>query len=239
MTTQTTTTHTAGATTPTRAVADRGAARDASGGACAYANLNLRFNPFGELDPDDRVTVAVVDVDRWTHWLASPCHAVVFLGDRGRGKTTHLLAIHAAWQPATYHHFPEVGPAPTLPDTGRLCVDELQRFSRWRRRRWMRRVAEQAGSIAIGSHVDHQRELQAAGFQVITHRPAAALTPALLVEAMNRRIAYARRHADQLPIIDTEAATALIRDHGDDVRAIEHRLYDIFQSLTEPGHVQV
>jgi len=61
--------------------------------ALPFAHLNLRRNPFGELDLSQRAALAVVDVDRFVRRLAQPGYAVQFTGDRGRGKTTHLLAI--------------------------------------------------------------------------------------------------------------------------------------------------
>jgi fumarate reductase flavoprotein subunit len=68
-----------------------------------FAHLNLRFNPFGELDLHLRADVAVVDLADWPKRLAAGRFAIQFLADCGRGKTTHLLALR--------RHFPDAAAA--------------------------------------------------------------------------------------------------------------------------------
>ena len=60
-----------------------------------FAHLNLRFNPFGEATPEERAKLAVVDIERFAQRLCAPGFAVQFIGEHGRGKSTHLLALHA------------------------------------------------------------------------------------------------------------------------------------------------
>ena len=58
-----------------------------------YACINLRRNPFGDLDLAERAELAIVDVASIIARLDNPRYAVQFVGDKGCGKTTHLLAI--------------------------------------------------------------------------------------------------------------------------------------------------
>jgi hypothetical protein len=80
---------------------------------------------------------------------------MLFLGDCGRGKSTHLHALHAQYPdvPLTY-----VGPGerPRIPAAPVVFVDEVQRLSRRRRARLFRRRA----SFVLTSHEDHGHELE-------------------------------------------------------------------------------
>jgi len=194
-----------------------------------FAHLNLRRNPFGELDLAAWAGLAVVDVDRLVPRLARPGFAVQLVGDKGRGKTTHMLAIRRRFPHAPYVHVGEDFRArrPRIPNGHPLLVDEIQRLSPRRRRRvYGRRV-----SLVLGTHEDFRAELGRAGFDVETVDVGGALDAARLREILNRRIEAARRGPGRLPQVTIETAHAMIGRFGDDVRAIQGRMYDLFQSL--------
>jgi hypothetical protein len=193
-----------------------------------FAELNLRRNPFGELEAAERAAVAVVEVDPFVRRLKQPGYAVQFLGEKGRGKTTHLLAIWRHFPQAVYVH---VGAheRPRIPHGQPLLIDEMQRLPRWRRRRVFRRRV----SLAIGTHEDLGDELSRAGFEVQTVRPAEILDGKRLRQILNCRIELARRGPGPLPQIRLQTARAMLERFGDDLRAIEFYLYDLYQNL--PG----
>lgn len=68
----------------------------------AFEHVNLRFNPFGELDPELRAAVAVLPPLE-----LSAGHVIQVMGEAGRGKTTHLLAWHHAAPGSGYEYVPE------------------------------------------------------------------------------------------------------------------------------------
>ena len=193
-----------------------------------FAHLNLRCNPFGELEPSLRAELAVVEVAPWVRRLKRPGYAVQFVGDRGRGKTTHLLAIGRHFPDAVYVHVGE-GERPRIPRGHPLLIDEIQRLPPRRRRRVFRRRV----SLAIGSHQDVRAELVAAGFDVETVDVGGLVDARRLREILSRRIEAARRRPGPIPQITSPTAHALIDRFGDDLRAIEWHLYDLFQNL--PG----
>jgi len=193
-----------------------------------FATLNLRRNPFGELEAAERAAVAVVEVDRFVRRLEQPGYAVQFIGEKGRGKTTHLLAIWRHFPQAVYVHVGEQE-RPRIPHGQPLLIDEMQRLSRWHRRRVFRRRVP----LAIGTHEDLSDELSRAGFEVQTVRPAATLDGKRLRQMLNRRVEWARRGAGPLPQVSLQTAQAMLDRFGDDLRAIEFYLYDLFQDL--PG----
>jgi len=67
-----------------------------------YANINLRFNPFGELNPDERQQLACVDVSGLAQYLSAPRTAVQFLADHGRGKTTLISVTQTVYDVPLY-----------------------------------------------------------------------------------------------------------------------------------------
>lgn len=198
----------------------------------AFAHLNLRRNPFGEVDQSQRARLAVVEVDRFVRRLASPGYAVQFIGEQGRGKTTHLLAIARQLAGSVYIQVTE-GERPRIPQSRRLLIDEAERLPRSQRCRVFRRPV----SLALGIHQGLDRELAEAGFEVETVTLSGALVPETLHAMLNRRIEWARRGPGDLPRITLETAESLIGRFGDNVREIEWRLYELFQSLPEIRNV--
>jgi hypothetical protein len=103
---------------------------------CSYAHLNLRFNPFGTLTPEEEAAAALPDLDAsfYAARLRRPGTAIQFLGPSGRGKTSHLMALrgHAFPMRPTY----TLGaasrrrPSPRPPSS---FVDEMQRVPRRQR----------------------------------------------------------------------------------------------------------
>jgi hypothetical protein len=192
-----------------------------------FVHLNLRRNPFGELEPAQRAALAVVRVDRFVRRLKRPGYAVQFIGHQGRGKTTHLLAVRRHFPHAAYVQICE-DQRPRIPHGHPLLIDEIQRLPRWRRRRVYRRGV----SLAVGTHEDASSELVRAGFEVDSVYPAELLDLQRLHQILNRRIEWARRRPGPLPRVKLRTARLLIDRFGDDVRAIELYLYDLFQDLS-------
>jgi hypothetical protein len=191
-----------------------------------YQRWNLLRNPFGELTSDERAELAVVDVAMHLAELRQGRTALQFLGDQGRGKTTHLLALGRSLPGAEYVYLPEDGPRPRIPSTRPLLLDEAQRLGRWQRRR----VFAVPGALVIGSHEDHTLELERAGYRVVTHHVAESASDERLREMLNRRIGAAHAGTGPLPLVSERFAADLHRQFGSDIRGVEYFLYDLFQS---------
>lgn len=200
----------------------------------AYANLNLRRNPFGEATTAERTWLAVADVDDLVERLRRPGFAVQFVGERGRGKTSHLMAIRAHLPDAPYVHVGE-GEWPRIPRGHPLLLDETQRLPS--PRRWL--VFRRGVSFAIGTHVDHASELRAAGLDVVTVRPAEVTTLERLEAIVRRRIEWARRGPGPVPTVPRAVLARLLAEFGDDVRAMEHVLFEAVQRTREVGDVSL
>ena len=203
-----------------------------------FVHLNLRRNPFGELPPEERPRLAVVEVSRWIEPLSGPPgFALQVLGDAGRGKTTHLIALREALPGAFYRHIGE-GERVTARGIARgrpTIIDECQRLSP----RARRRVFGRGDPLLLGSHEDHAPELRRAGYEVATIRPADATGCERLHSIFAARLEASRRGPGAIPRVSDEAVGALRARYGTDVRAMEHCLYEVFQQLTEIRNVEV
>ena len=192
-----------------------------------YARLNLRRNPFGSVPLDRWHEVALVDVARFAERLARPGYAVQFRGDCGRGKSTHMRALHAHFSDAPFVYFPPDGSKPAVPRAERLFLDEAQRMSWLHRERVFRRTS----SLAIATHGDHAGQLRRLGFQVETVEVGGLDLPRLRA-IVDRRIGWASTGEPAVRIEDARLAE-LIAAHGDDLRAIESELYEQVQRRIE------
>ena len=194
-----------------------------------FAHLNLRRNPFGEVPTEERADLAVVDIEPLVPALRAGRFAVQFLGDKGFGKTTHLLTLRARLPGAPYLHVGE-GERPELselPAGAPLFLDELQRVPR----RVRRALFARGHGLALGTHGDYTAELRHAGFEVVTVRPDARLDRQRLAAILAKRIEWARRGLGPVPGIRVETLDELLARCGKDVRAMESVLYERFQAL--------
>jgi hypothetical protein len=190
-----------------------------------FAHLNLRHNPFGELDHQTFVDLAVVDIAEFATLLQKPKQALQFVGKHGRGKTTRLRVLHAQFATAPYVQiYPEDRP-PAFAPASLHFVDSVDHL----RPRVRRKLLTDADSVAVTTHIDLSAEFAKAGFRVRTV-VVAGLTTELLSEIVHRRIEHARRGAGELPTVEADELEILIAQFGDDLRTIESVLYERFQA---------
>jgi hypothetical protein len=207
---------------------------DAAAMQLPFAHLNLTRNPFGEATEPERIRLAVADVDAVVARLGSPGNAVQFLGEKGRGKTSHLMAIRSRFPEAPYVHVRE-REWPRIPRGHPLLLDETQRLPAWRRRLLFRRPV----SFAIGTHEDHTWELLSAGLEVETLRPGESTDVERLDAIVRRRIEWARRGPGPVPGVPRPALERLLEAAGDDLRKMQDVLYGAFQHAREVGDVEL
>jgi len=194
----------------------------------AFSHLNMRFNPFGEPSPRERADLASVETSDL------PAGEIVqFVGDSGRGKTTHLLALAARHPAAVYLKLEEGqdGWTAALPEGVPFLLDEAQRARPER----LRALLRSGRTVALGTHADLSalapraiRTVRVGGWGVSSIGPIVA-----------RRIEWARRGPGPVPMVSDTALAVLVSRHGDDLRSLLGELYDVFQTLTEVGPVTV
>jgi hypothetical protein len=188
----------------------------------AFSHLNLRFNPFGEIPAPDLARLALVSCPDLVEG-----EVVQFIGESGRGKTTHLLALGSRF-PHAVHEKLEEGQdrwRARLPAHVPFFLDEAQRA----RPRHLRALLASGRTVALGTHEDLSRFSSRKVRTVHVGGPDAAKLETILA----RRIEWARRGPGPVPSVPRPTVTALLDRHGDDLRAILAQLYDVFQTLPE------
>lgn len=200
-----------------------------------FEHLNLRRNPFGEFSAEERTQLAIVELKAALDHLRSKPQkrppVLQVIGEKGFGKTTHLLSIATHFPNSSYIHIPE-DEHTTVPDVGEpLLVDEAQRLTLWRRL-WLFRSRR---TLVLGTHWDFSQHLKWAGRSVLTLNAAQHTTPERIEQILNDRIKSVRRSSDSIPTVTRSTAETLFVLYGSDLRSIQHHLYDVFQNL---GSVQ-
>ena len=193
-----------------------------------FAHLNLRRNPFGEFSVEERTVLADVDVLEYDDFLTEHGATLQFVGEKGNGKTTHLLAIRARFAESGYVHIPE-GEKAEVPSGNPILVDEAQRLTRWQQRQLFRSRAP----LVLGTHRDFSQELTRAGRQVRTVAVSDRMSVKRLTRILNKRISWVRRGQGHVPSISCESAGHLLNQFGPDIRQILFEMYEKFQNLPE------
>ena len=200
-----------------------------------FEHLNLRRNPFGELSAEERTQLAIVELKAALDHLQSSYQkrppVLQVIGEKGFGKTTHLLSIATHFPSASYIHIPE-GEYANIPVDGEpLLIDEAQRLTLWQRL-WLFRSRR---TLILGTHRDFTLHLKRAGRAVLTLDAARHTTPERVEQILNDRIKSVRRSSDSIPVVTSATAETLFALYGHDLRSMQHHLYDVFQNL---GSVQ-
>ncbi|MCH2203329.1 MAG: hypothetical protein MK102_15275 [Fuerstiella sp.] len=191
-----------------------------------FSHLNLRRNPFGELTTEEWTALADVDVVPLLQLLSVPRSVIQFIGGKGYGKTTHLLAIRSQFESASYVHIPE-GESRSIPAGWPVLIDEAQRLTRWQRIRIFRPLVP----LVLATHSDFSRALRGAGREVTTIEVEDRTNSERLHRILNARIDAARRSPGETPTVSHATAQKLLNEFGPDIRRILHVLYGRIQRL--------
>lgn len=199
-----------------------------------YCHLNLRHNPFGELTESERVRLAVVCIDDVVALLHDSNSVVQYVGEKGHGKTTHLLKIRDAFPSCGYVHIPE-GERRPVPSGEPVLVDEAQRLTRRQRRHLFR----EDRALVLGTHQDFQSELETARRQVTTIAACGQTSLKRLQQIVIDRIEFARREAGPVPTVHNRTLKRLLQTQGGDIRSMLKILYDALQKMTAPEELEI
>lgn len=220
-----------------------------------FEHLNLRWNPFGEVPEKERGRLAVLDIERFVPRLATPGFAVEFVGDCGRGKSTRLRFLWDHFEDAPFMRVAELPqggffrnrfsknkpptrgklPRDILSDpVALLFLDEAQFLTRRQRRR----LLKPDRSFAVATHESLAADFERAGLEYESVA-VGEVSVELVAEIIKRRVEWARRGPGEVPGVTRAGVEGLIERHGDNIRAIERHLYEIFQQLSGVCDVEV
>lgn len=212
----------------------KGAARGAP-----YACLNLRRNPFGALDPEERAEVAVVDLEPWASEIEGRLAAgdagtrrlsIQLVGPPGSGKSTHLAALARRFPSAgriAWSHDEGWG---MLPEGELLLIDDAHMMPHRHLKVALRRPV-----TVLATHHDLGRRLRGRGRDVRVLDVPGGTSGARVRAIVRRRLEWARRGEGEVPQVDRMLMDRLIERHGCDLRRMVGALYDHLEDLRETG----
>jgi len=191
----------------------------------AFEHLNLTQNPFGRLNHIDQHDLAVVELGSLPEQLEQTRVAIQFVADHGRGKTTHLKALHQQFASAPYLQI-HPGMKAEFSQAPIHFIDSIENLSSRERKA----LYKKCGSLAYTTHKNMKFELWRNGFTVISVK-VSALDTNTIQSIFERRINACRRNAGAIPRISHSDIKWLQQQYKDDIRTMESYLYDLFQAL--------
>jgi Cdc6-like AAA superfamily ATPase len=202
-----------------------------------FRKLGLRSNPFRTLTAEEWADVAVVPQPIETAFNRGD--NLLVLGRRGRGKSTTLRTLmrRVEWQDkrVAYERLP-FGKWRYQTDISELdafAPDEIQRLAVWEWSPLLAKVRD-GMRLIMGSHRNDRWLFQLAGIPLTVFHLDRLNTPQHLQRVLQRRIEYFVLDDVPLVTLDDSAVNYLYQHYRDNMRAIEHFLYDVFQQLYEP-----
>jgi len=200
--------------------------------------LGYRSNPFRALTDEEWADIVVLP-DAIVTAAAYGGHLQV-LGELGHGKTSTLLGLAQQFRRAgrrvVYEYLPIGQDTFTASLTGLdvFLLYEIQRLRPNERRRLL--AAAQVGlRLILGSHEDLTPMFKGAGLSLATVR-LHQTAPGQLAALLARRLAAAALpNSPHSVSFDPSAVAYLEGKFGGNLRAMEHFLYEVFQSLEAPG----
>ena len=202
-----------------------------------FAHLGLTRNPFGTLSRDEWADVAVLP-DTVQEMVTQNTH-VLFLGDKGQGKTSLLHALRQqsvfSGLQSAYERLPHAMTTyhTRLNNLDVFALDEVQRLRPWG---WwpLLRQAQRGTRLLLASHGDVSGLFSLMRLPLITCHMDDLITPAHIAAVHARRIAYfTLPEADPLRLTDS-AIAYLWQQHGRNLRAQESLLYEVIQQMQQP-----
>ena len=197
-----------------------------------YERLFYKENPFGERTREQRAALAFVNCAPYIEHLknASPTSrkAVQFMGEKGRGKSTRLLAMST--QAGAFYFRASRDDIETVPErVNLLLLDELHLAPFMRKRALYKRTH----ALVVSTHRNLYASLTRARFDVLCVR-VENTSAQEVYEIFRKRIEAVRLDA-RAASFELAHAKTLVARFGDDIRAMESHLYECVQNARDPN----
>lgn len=195
-----------------------------------YTQLNLRYNPFAYLNDEEllEVTEDRINLEAIADKIDSSDSCLVqFYGKKGRGKSTHLQALHKHYFPeATFYKLQKNGKISIEKTEGILFIDSFQLLS-------LKNQLELLNSqqkLIIGAH--HSCSIlnfkQRQYHQKINFSDLKTEIN-FINEMVNSRMKLARLHPEKpIPKLKNSLLEELHDQYQNNLRGIQESLYEFF-----------
>jgi replication-associated recombination protein RarA len=200
--------------------------------------LGFHCNPFRVLTEEEWMEVAVLPAEL-ARILPLGFDHLLIKGDAGTGKTTTLLGLTAALKRsgmrAVYEYLPpgQRSFKTKLRDLDVYLLDEFQRLSRIQQERLLSNAYGKPHRhlrLVVSSHTDPSTLFAQHALQLTTYSTG-GMKPSYLKAILEKRLTYFAFDRTPEAAFTDEAVSALIEMFGNDLRAMERYLYEVFQRL--------
>ena len=189
--------------------------------------LEYYFNPFGGLDDEEIFSVIQpkYEIENILSILKSKHPTIIqFLGNKGRGKTTHLKALFQHHNDAEIFYLDRKHIKMDQIQRNVIFIDSVGRISLSKR---MKLWSKKSNSYVITTHWNRRLEFWLAGRTCRTYY-FKGLCIQDLEKTIRYRIALATNLAPDQIIINSSVSIKLLEKFGDNFRDILNYLYKLF-----------
>lgn len=183
------------------------------------------FNPFGGLTPAEvkKMIVPKFDLDEMAEQVNSKVFdAIQFVGNHGRGKTTHLIALHEVFKEAPIHFLTKQDNHFNLGVEELIFIDSIGHLSIPKRIQLWKNKNHR---FVFTTHISRNFELNCFGRKLKSYRFSGIDTQAI-EEIIRKRLEFIDlKNQDDL----FEKIPKLIKRHGGDIRAIMFHMYEALE----------
>lgn len=206
-----------------------------------FHTLGFQRNPFGALTDEEWAEIAILP-PAVAAQVQQAAH-LQLIGPKGCGKTSAMRGIRAHLQTGQVNMAYEYLPEGTtkfntmLPGLDLFLLDEAQRLTRWERRRWLRGVKNGRLRTIFSSHEDLSALFVRKKLPLTTIHLAPHVTPSHYAAILQRRLAFFAFDDPPRITFSNEATVFLVKTFGQDMRAAEYFLYEVWQGIEEVGEI--
>jgi len=197
--------------------------------------IQYLYNPFSGIADNDIIHTIYPNhpIDLWIDLLEDKKSKIIeFVGQKGRGKTTHLKLLQQYFSDSEIYHLDKKLIKIKKGKSSIIFIDSIQRLSFFKRMKlWLNRKT----TYAITTHHTKAWEYRMANRQFHSFKFQGISVPSLRHIIANRISLATNLLPHQIKINDTILFT-LIQHHGDDYRSILNLLYDSYKNK---GHEQL
>ncbi len=195
-----------------------------------YTNLNLKYNPFSYLNEEEllQVTEDRIDLESIAQKIQSSDSCLVqFYGKKGRGKSTHLQALHQMYFPDSVFYKLKRKYKPYIAKSDKiLIIDSFQLLSLKNRIELLKSQQK----IVIAAHTSHEiLNFKRRAYNEKISFSKVPLDLAFISNMIDSRIELAKLNTEKpRPKLRTSYVEKLYHQYQDNLRGIQEALYEFF-----------